>query len=417
MLSQDQQNALDVFSDFIIDPAKKEMIISGHSGSGKSYLTKEMIQLAENSNQLRKLLIGRDIGNIDICLTATTNKAAEVLQRSSGRDANTIHNLLGLRVYSDHQTGKTKLTRAKGARIHSNSLIFIDEASMCDNLLLKFIRDSTMNCKVVYIGDPYQLTPIFDSNCPVFEAGMRQCVLTTPKRQIAGSPITALGEALRQTIVDGTFPNLIGDGNTVELLTGPEFKERVDEVYTNKENAKIVAWTNNRVNQYNSYVRKLFTQEKFFQPGEEVITNDPILQGGTTAFSTDSHAIIKSSYPGMQFGLDGHYVTLGNSRKQATVFMPNDKKEANRLIKRKARLKEWPEYFEIKQAIADLRPVHACTAHKSQGSTYETVFIDLEDIGKCNVPDDVARLLYVAITRASKQVYLYGALPDKYRSK
>ncbi len=52
--------------------------------------------------------------------------------------------------------------------------------------------------------------------------------------------------------------------------------------------------------------------------------------------------------------------------------------------------------------------------HKSQGSEYDTVFVDLTNIGKCRVPSDVARMCYVSITRASKQVILYGSLPPKY---
>jgi exodeoxyribonuclease-5 len=70
--------------------------------------------------------------------------------------------------------------------------------------------------------------------------------------------------------------------------------------------------------------------------------------------------------------------------------------------------------FEIQEAFADLRPTHAATAYKAQGSTYGTVFIDLHNIGKCNIPSTVARMLYVAITRASNQVVLFGELPAKY---
>ena len=41
--------------------------------------------------------------------------------------------------------------------------------------------------------------------------------------------------------------------------------------------------------------------------------------------------------------------------------------------------------YSVKQELADLRPVHASTVHKSQGSTYRMVFIDLDDIGRCSL--------------------------------
>ena len=62
----------------------------------------------------------------------------------------------------------------------------------------------------------------------------------------------------------------------------------------------------------------------------------------------------------------------------------------------------------------DLRPEDASTVHKSQGSTFDTVFIDLSDLSTCRQPDMAARLLYVAFTRARNRVVLYGKLKDKF---
>jgi ATP-dependent exoDNAse (exonuclease V) alpha subunit len=49
----------------------------------------------------------------------------------------------------------------------------------------------------------------------------------------------------------------------------------------------------------------------------------------------------------------------------------------------KRRKAAWREFFTFKdEAFADLRPIHATTVHRSQGSTYEKVFVDLSDIGR-----------------------------------
>ena len=56
----------------------------------------------------------------------------------------------------------------------------------------------------------------------------------------------------------------------------------------------------------------------------------------------------------------------------------------------------------------DIRSAEACTVHCSQGSTYDRVFIDLGDIMSCRQTSVKTRLLYVALSRAKKEAYIYG---------
>jgi ATP-dependent exoDNAse (exonuclease V) alpha subunit len=74
----------------------------------------------------------------------------------------------------------------------------------------------------------------------------------------------------------------------------------------------------------------------------------------------------------------------------------------------------WPRFFEVKETWFDLRALYASTINKAQGSTYDTVFLNLNDIGENWDANAVARLMYVGITRAAKQVVCYGQLPDHY---
>ena len=61
---------------------------------------------------------------------------------------------------------------------------------------------------------------------------------------------------------------------------------------------------------------------------------------------------------------------------------------------------------------ADLRPTFASTVNKAQGSTYDKVFIDLSDFKPMvhKDPIQLARLLYVAMSRAKYQVIFTGDL-------
>ena len=112
-----------------------------------------------------------------------------------------------------------------------------------------------------------------------------------------------------------------------------------------------------------------------------------------------------------QQGVMGRWITINDKH---TAFLANNFDDVKNLLKKYAAKKQWRDFFEIKDTWLDLRSVYASTVHKSQGSTYETVFIDLADIGKNYIASDVARLLYVATSRASKKVVCYGQLPDRY---
>ena len=62
----------------------------------------------------------------------------------------------------------------------------------------------------------------------------------------------------------------------------------------------------------------------------------------------------------------------------------------------------WNNFFAIKQALP-LRSIVASTAHRAQGMTVDAVGIDYKDISSAGDK----RLLYVALTRAAKQIIIY----------
>ena len=68
----------------------------------------------------------------------------------------------------------------------------------------------------------------------------------------------------------------------------------------------------------------------------------------------------------------------------------------------------------MKETFPDLRAKDSCTVHKSQGSTYDTVFVDLGDLSVCRNPADAARLFYVAFSRARNRVVMYGNLAERF---
>lgn len=420
-LSPDQQKAADIFMKFLHTPNEKEMVIKGFPGCGKSYLTKYLISGIQSSNSLQGL-ISPGSKDTQIHCTATTNKAAAVLSKASGEPSSTIHSLLGLKVQNNHSNGTTSLKKTKNYQVVKNTVLFIDEASQEDSKLLNMIRDSTMACKTVHIGDPYQLTDIREKECPVFTDIKLQAELTGSQRFAATGPIANLAAQLRKTIDTQVFMPIIPDGKVIKHCDGPTFQKEINQEFGRKDfqenDAKIVAWSNNKVTSYNNYVRSLHVSDPKLQVGEKVITNKPIFNLGSDRIMlrTEFDAIVtKVGLDSEEYGVPGYWVTLDN---HINAFQPMSRYAAQAVIKAAAKEAKksnmWSMYFLLKDFFADLRPIYASTVYKAQGSTYKKVFIDLNDIGKSPHWYVVARMLHVAITRASDRVYLYGDLPDKY---
>ena len=71
----------------------------------------------------------------------------------------------------------------------------------------------------------------------------------------------------------------------------------------------------------------------------------------------------------------------------------------------KNRAKAWRDYLSFNECVICLDFAHATTIHKSQGSTYQYVYLDMKDLSRVRDMKLYLRLLYVALSRASDTVY------------
>ena len=420
-LNSDQEAAVDQVFQFVNDDLATEFVIEGPAGTGKTTLVQHILNQIPKQERLMHALGDSGFDFTDIYVTATTRKAATVITEklNAGEDPLTIHSLLGLRVSNNTTNGVTSLKRTQKDRV-SNSLIIIDEASFIDVNLLECIRERTWGCKVIYIGDPYQLTPAQSSLSPVFNGLLPTAKLTQIMR--FDGEIDKLSMQYRETVKSKQFAPLTVDGVQIRHVDGPAFQSLVQESfsqphYSEEDDAKVLAWTNSRVQEYNAFIRQHKGYTKAFEIGEQIVTNKPIMDSkGRTIYATDGRARITyiNSTASTYMGIPGKYLTLDN---HVEVFIADESHDVKTKLNQLKREKKWRDFFAIQDSIADIRPPFACTVHKSQGSTYKRVLIDLNDIGRCNVADDVARMLYVAVSRASDEVILYGSLPTKYQGE
>ena len=420
-LNSDQEAAVDAVFAFLNDKSATEFVIEGPAGTGKTTLVQHILNQIPKQERLMHAIGESGFDFTDIYVTATTRKAATVITEklNAGEDPLTIHSLLGLRVSNNTSNGVTSLKRTQKDQVTS-SLIIIDEASFIDVNLLDCIRERTWSCKIIYIGDPYQLTPTQSSLSPVFNGLLPTAKLTQIMR--FDGEIDKLSMQYRETVKSKQYRPLTVDGTQVRHVDGPTFQSLVQESfvqphYFEEDDAKVLAWTNARVQEYNGFIRQHKGYTKTFEVGEQIVTNKPIMgNNGKVIYSTDGRARIThiSSSSSDYMEISGKYLTLDN---KIEVFIADESDDVKTKLNQLKREKKWRDFFAIQESIADIRPPYACTVHKSQGSTYKRVLIDLNDIGRCNVPDDVARMLYVAISRASEEVILYGNLPEKYQGE
>lgn len=414
VLTIDQQAAADSFMEFMLDPDEDVMIIEGHAGCGKSTLTQHLLEVVDKQLAMFSLLIGQSHKDLNIQVTAPTNPAARVLANMVGTKPKTIQSLLGLKVQNSRQTGKTSLVRTQNYSPQPNSLILVDEASFLDTFLLKEILDSCPGSKVLLILDPYQLAPPKEKIIAVSGLTSRRAKLSTIMRN--PGPIADLAGLYREAVQTGAFPTIRANGKEILHLSGSDFRDAIGVEYSRMgrrdNDARIMAWTNKRVIQYNDHVRAMQGRGQIVEVGERMVTNQPIIAGKRVLVTTDS--TVEVTDVGSQteaYDVPGRYVELGNGHQ---FFMPDNTNDAIARCKTFAARKDWSSYYNIKENWLDLRPLHASTVHKAQGATIGKVFIDLSDIGRCSAPEEFARLMYVACSRPETQLVFHGKLPQRY---
>lgn len=407
-LTEDQENARSAFGRFLCDPIETVFLLSGYSGTGKTSLVQYLLGHMDAFMRTVRL-INPATPDYLIALTATTNKAAENFAQLSGQEVTTIHSFLGLRVHTDYSTGKTTLI-PRGKEPKEGYLLFIDEASYVDSALLTLIFQLTKKCKIVFMGDPAQLTPVMATNTPVFASNFTGAHLSQVVRQAEGNPIVDLSTKFRQTVTTGEFFSFTPDGQAVKYLPRADFNKAIEDEFIRPDwryqDSKILAWTNKCTIGYNHAVRDHVKGDPNFQAGDYAVVNKFITASSTVSFKTDQLVLITGiTEEVLQYGVPGKWFSLD---AKADVFCPNSLTDRNEAIKHFRSKGDLTTVAQIESRWADLRAAFACTINKAQGSTFDRVFIDLDDVRRCNSGDQIARMLYVGVSRARKQVFLTG---------
>ena len=407
-----QEDGLKSFTEFYLSPNETVMLLKGYSGTGKSTLVAEIISQLPKLEAMAKML-DPDFVAYEPVLSATTNQAAESLIIATGNkhEARTIHSTLGLRLeMEDYRTGKKVLRPTKEKKV-SRKLIFVDEVSYIDKALLAHIFGETEDCKFVFIGDPAQLTPVGSNYMPVFNLKTREIELTEPTRFETG-PVAGLVNELRQTVVaNAPYPNFskFVEAGVLEKFPLQQWQALVLDAFNDPDKwgrTKILCYTNDAVQFYNNWLTGVFHGSTDPKPGQVMVANET-KQLAQAMIANNGEVLITDVEPAIQHNVSGWHLTIRN--KGEGWFMPSSRDATKQALKYAREEDDWTAMREIQDQWLDLRPSFACTVNKSQGSTYDTGFIDLGNImQKVKQNSQLARILYVCCSRFRKRMFFTG---------
>lgn len=467
--TNDQMRAYKELIQFINSSYNKldyKRALVGPAGTGKTYLVKALIQ----NCQLSYSVIG---------LAAPTHKACRVLGESIGLaniHPSTLQSDLGLRLNFDvdkfdinnppfDPKGKIKIGQYK--------IYIVDEASMINRGLMTLLEKvcATHQCKIIYIGDNSQLSPVNEAYSPAFK-GIKTYSLKEIIRQGEDNPISYLLELLRYDIEHKTFKFLehiskvrsqFNDDYTkgYQVCNSSKFNDVVcrqfsdEQLTTNIDYVKVIAYTNNIVSGWNKFIRNAIIEDS----EKSVITKNDLLISYVTIVNQFNEAIVKNSeeyilkdvvnYTHPRYNLKGfmvRFIAIHGGNATAPLFIIDHKDRytiqlylnvSNQMIQdaknatSKTRAQKWRDYYAFKESCLLLTNIvdkqgkilfsrdfdygFSLTSHKSQGSTFDTALVDVNDIvyDKYGVPynnaEEINRRLYVACSRCKNKLYLkYG---------
>lgn len=464
--TDDQKKAYNTLLEFINKPYNSndyKRALVGAAGTGKTYLIKALIKNCSLSYSV-------------IGLSAPTHKACRILNESinlSKVKINTLQSDLGLKLnfnVENFDINNPPFDPKGRIKIKDYSLYIIDEASMINKGLCKFLEQicKTNSCKIIYIGDDAQLPPVNEKNSSAF-TGIKINNLTQIVRQGEDNPVSYLLDLLRYDIEHKTFNCLnyisknkikFNNDNTKGycVCNNKDFEQLIcinfnDEALTrNIDFVKIIAYTNAKVSAWNKFVRNNIIKDF----DKSVITKNDLIISYTTLINQFNDCIIKNSeeyiindivnYTHPKYNIKGFmikFTTIHGGKTTSPLFVVNHKDNfsINKYVKLSRELiqsaktssknlyaQRWKEYYKFKESCLlltnilnndgtikfsrDLDYGFALTVHKSQGSTFDTVFVDVDDIvfNKYGNPysdtENINRRLYVAISRCKNKVYL-----------
>ena len=339
-------------------------VLTGPAGSGKSSITKALSRIYRRCG-------------FEVIHLSPTAKACRRLEECIGTsDAQTIHKYLGLQKDSDYTTS---------VKCNKDTVLIVDEASMLDILLFNALLVGTnLTSRVLLIGDNNQLPSVQAGNVlgDLIDSGaVHVSKLTDVMRQQEDSNIIKYctminkGELFDPIETSDFHYEEFGEADELKEFFFKEYKEAVKE-YGLNEVQVITPYKRGEIG-----MEKLneFLQQQYNPKGLDTI--EPYKLGDKVRHTINNYK--KEVFNGET----GTIIQYFDDMEEMMVDF------GNKMV------------MYDKEDSVELTLSYASTVHSSQGSEYKVVFVILDDT---SVNDFllIRRLLYTAVSRGKKKVYI-----------
>ncbi len=458
-LTSDQKDSFNHFLDWMKEGSDlKPFILSGFAGSGKTFLSMKFLRFAEEQKLVWTVV-------------APTHKAVGVLRRALLKEGlrttwfpSTIHRLLRLKIKRKGALEVCEATDQTNNSLENLQLVLVDEASMVDSHLLEIVLQCAhaFKTRLVFVGDPAQLPPIGEIKSPVFSM-MNSFKSHLNKVVRHQGPVLKLANLLRDENFPCSSPPCFkpfeDDKGLICSLDKNLWLEKAKESLSlsseqgDPDSARILCYTNKFIERLVPHARRAIHGDMADQmsvlPGETLISRKAVMSLASVEVShseeepgiligsnvemevkdvsyesfTFSDLSLSQYHELEEFKIDTLIAKVQIGLKEFCIrlipevgtysrqLLDSTLKELSFKAKEISSTKKtrvfWRDFFCLRDSFASLGPASVLTVHRSQGSTFGEVFI-AHDIFW---PKDISlrrQLAYVAVSRASRRVWLLG---------
>lgn len=366
------------------------LVITGGPGTGKTTILKGILSLYDELE-------------LETLLAAPTGRAAKRMSELTGREASTIHRLLGAKMAEDGET--VVFSKHEGDPLNCDALV-LDECSMVDiTLMSSLLKALKPGCRLVLVGDADQLPSVGPGN--VFLDIIRSQTVPTVRlteifRQKGDSRIVRNAHMINR----GEHPDFeanTGDFFRLRRLKGGTAVETIVELCARRlpENMKIPSasiqvLSPTRKGETGTVNLNKRLQAALNPPSEskkEKLFGEAVFRVGDRVIQT------KNNYDTIwktKGGVSGAGVYNGDIGTIAQI----DPITETLTVDFEDKLATYS--FEM---LNELEHAWALTVHKSQGSEYRAVVLALSGDVQMLLTRGV---LYTAVTRAKELLIMVG---------
>ena len=463
-LNEEQRDFVAAFRAWLQKPNSQYFLLTGWAGTGKTYAAMEALKgypinkvFAAPTHKAKQVLIDRAL---KASVTGPGSTLASLLRLRVGYNNKGEERLesMGMPTSSG---GKRKLLLNQ-----RTELLVVDEASMVSKEMWGELTEAVTrypNLKVLLMGDPYQLPPPKESGSEAFNLMLPPRFKSTLNKVERNNG--AIGDNSREIVNrivsrGDRFSDWNGGANVTLYDSPSDWESLALETFRQTKeapsHARMLAWTNKEVTRLNDFIRgglsKGSTTLPMYLPGELLTAKGRVVDPTVEQESSNNYGVILSStqickvksvtpkmltfeprvareigpitVQGLELALMDDYGFIGFAhaalRHEYSKLTPYTSKLkaaiATKVGRKGVKNHAWGEYYGClgkfgvfkagKEFSPNLRPAFAQTIHQSQGSTYETVFLNARDVGGCKAKTLHNKLLYVGASRASTALHV-----------